>query len=110
MPRLDKTLKKVLASPFEKWWTKPVIVDEENNVNLTRETIVLGVSRAHIGVVDSNSTGAYQAIAQRAKLPEVTVPDVMPKMIELEYASVRQIAFEMLETLFAGYGEHLRVH
>lgn len=108
-PRLDNNLR-VQFSPFEKWWTKPVIVDAEKGVDMNREAILRSVSNTKVGVVDSKLTGAFEAIVNKAGLPETDARAASPELMEVMYASVRQIAFEVFDTLYGQYGEHLQIH
>lgn len=109
IPRLENNLR-IQFSPFEKWWTKPVLVEEEKGVNMNREAIVQRVANTRVGVVDSKLTGAFEAIVNKAQLPDTGAKAASPELIELMYASVRQIAFEILDTLYGQYGEHLQIH
>lgn len=107
--RLENNLR-IQYSPFEKWWTKPVLVEEEKGIDLNREAIVQRVANTRVGVVDSKLTGAFEAIVSKAGLPVTDAKAAPPELIEIMYASVRQIAFETLDTLYGQYGEHLQVH
>lgn len=107
--RLENNLR-IQYSPFEKWWTKPVIVEEEKGIDLNREAIVQRVANTRVGVVDSKLTGAFESIVSKAPLPDTGGKAASPELIEIMYASVRQIAFETLDTLYGQYGEHLQVH
>lgn len=109
IPRLENNLR-IQFSPFEKWWTKPVLVEEEKGVNMNREAIAQSVANTRVGVVDSKLTGAFEAIVNKAPLPDTGAKAASPELIEVLYASVRQIAFEMLDTLYGQYGEHLQIH
>ncbi|MBI5643494.1 MAG: hypothetical protein HY954_08480 [Deltaproteobacteria bacterium] len=109
VPRLDTNLR-IQFSPFAKFWTKPVIVDEENNINLNREAIILAVSKSRVGVLASTLTGQYDNIMVKANLPDIEAAHIPAAMLELEYASARQIAFELMVTLNEQCGDLLQLH
>ncbi len=100
-PRLDNNVRsKKKKAAFDEWWTKPVIVDEKVKLSMTRETITLAVASSNIGEINPKLTGAFDELQRKESAGWVNAgPGVAPDMVEIEFASVRQIAFELLNSL-----------
>lgn len=97
VPRLGTNPKFMKRVDFEKWWTKPVVVDEAKNLRLSRKDIIIGVSQSSYGAVDPKLDPAFTALIQGSWKADMTP---MPELIEMIYVSVRQIAYELRRTLF----------
>lgn len=85
---------------FDAWWNKPVIVDPERKLTLTRREIVLAVSNTHAGMANKKLDEAYNNLLRRRSPvwdAEMTVVDA--EMLYVEFASVRHMAFEILRSL-----------
>ena len=99
---LKKLLTRFLPKPKEvKVETKqPVIVDEKRKMSLTRQDVTLAVASANIGEINPKLTGAFEDLLRKESRGWVTDSAAVPlDMIEIEYASLRQIAFELLNSL-----------
>lgn len=100
-PRLGRNPRiKSAMIPFEAWWRKTEIVDEEKGLDLTREGIVIAVSNTQANEVDPSLNDSYNRILLKTGSGwtdehEATHAD----MILIEFASVRQIAYELLRSL-----------
>ncbi|MBI5888574.1 MAG: hypothetical protein HZB82_07690 [Deltaproteobacteria bacterium] len=99
--RLDNNVRsKTRKVSFDQWWHKPVIVDEKRKMSLTRRDVTLAVASANIGEINPKLTGAFEELLRKESRGWITDSTVVPlDMIEIEYASLRQIAFELLNSL-----------
>lgn len=99
--RLDNNVRsKTRKVSFEQWWHKPVIVDEKREMSLTRRDIALAVASSNIGEINPKLTGAFEELMRKESRGWITDSTAVPlDMIEIEYASLRQIAFEFLNSL-----------
>lgn len=100
-PRLDNNVRsKTKKVTFEQWWHKPAIVDEGNKRSLTREDITLAVASSNIGEINPQITGAFEKLLRKEPQSWISGSTSVPiDMIDIQYASLRQIAFELLNSL-----------
>lgn len=105
VPRLGGNPALQKQAPFDLWWNKKVYVDESKNIALSRQTILLGVANSPVGSADHNLSGAFAALTGN-KTPEraveaAEVGESDSDMTAVMFASVRQIAHELLISLKA---------
>ncbi len=86
---------------FDEWWNKPVVIDQAKKVRLTRGAIALNVANALGGEADKNLNEAYNSLIQKYfNGPAVEIAgDQPPYDAQIEFVSVRQMAFELLKAL-----------
>ena len=91
-----------ITIPFEAWWTKVVIVDDERQ-QLTRRDLVLAVANQDGGAhVDPELSEVYAKLSRFNSLGWETPPGPHGAAIPMENpvpACIRQIAHEVLVTL-----------
>ncbi len=103
-PRIQ--MKKVT---FTEWWNKTVIADPEKKVKLTRASIVLNVANSVGGPVESRLDEAYDRLTQAYfSGPVVEIAGGKPYDAQIEFASVRQMAFEVLKSLVEQLPEYFQ--
>lgn len=89
------------TSPFPEWWTEPV-VEDRNGDPVTREAMVLAIANKEGAHVDPELDGVYAALTKANSLGW-TYPDAegvdRPLQGNIGHATVRQVAWEFLETL-----------
>ncbi len=105
VPRLGGNPALQKQAPFDLWWSKKVYVDESKNIALSRQSILQGVVNSPVGSSDHNLSGAFAALTGD-KTPERAVDaeelvGTDSEMIAVMFASVRQIAHELLISLKA---------
>jgi len=86
---------------FEDWWNKIVIIDSENN-HFTRKDLILGLANKDGGShVDPELDEAYNKLTRQNSIGwKCRINKGLERGIEaIELASVRQIAYEVLESL-----------
>jgi hypothetical protein len=94
-PRIQ--MKKVT---FKEWWNKVVVADPEKKVTLTRATIILNVANSVGGPTESRLDAAYEKLTQAYfNGPVADIEGGTPYDAQIEFASVRQIAFELMRSL-----------
>jgi len=94
-PRIQ--MKKVT---FKEWWNKVAVADPEKKVSLTRAAVVLNVANSVGGPVESKLDAAYDKLIQAYfNGPVADIAGGTPYDAQIEFASVRQIAFEILRSL-----------
>ncbi len=94
-PRIQ--MKKVT---FKEWWNKTIIADPGRKVNLTRADVILNVANSVGGPVESKLDEAYDKLIQTYfNGPVVEIAGGKPYDAQIEFASVRQMAFEVLKTV-----------
>ncbi len=94
-PRIQ--MKKVT---FKEWWNKVAVADPEKKVKLTRAAIVLNVANSVGGPVELKLDAAYNRLTQAYfNGPVADITGGTPYDAQIEFASVRQIAFELLRSL-----------
>ncbi|MBI2412090.1 MAG: hypothetical protein HYV24_02645 [Deltaproteobacteria bacterium] len=100
-PRLGKNPRiRSAMVPFDEWWRKTEIVDEEKGLDLTREGIVIAVSNTQANDVDPSLNDSYNKILLKTAIGWVDEHEAThADMIMIEFASVRQIAYELLKSL-----------
>ena len=87
--------------PFERWWTRPVIVDDQQR-EMSRRDIVLTMANQDGGAhVDPELDSTYACLQRQNSIGWNFIggaPQGGP-VLGVELASVRQISWELLETL-----------
>lgn len=85
---------------FENWWTRPVLVDDEK-VGISRREIVLSLVNKDGGAhVDPELERTYARLTRQNSLGWYVIKEGFDKPIfGVEFASVRQITWELLVTL-----------
>lgn len=86
---------------YEQWWNKKVIVDEEFNIVLTREGVIEAVANTFSREqVDPKLNDFYNETILKCGLGWVDEKAALQlSMIPIEFASVRQIAYELIKAL-----------
>lgn len=85
---------------FDEWWHKPVIVDSGKGVDISRREIVISVSNTYHGEFDPRLNKAYNELILKNRLDWVDEDAAVPEdLVEIEFASVRHIAFELIRSL-----------
>lgn len=106
VPRLSQDDRiKVKTVSLKEWLEKPVIVDTSKNTRITRESIVLSVANANIGIINQELTGAYERLTLKPYDESIMAP--IGDLIQIEYASVRHIAFELILSMEDQFPEYL---
>lgn len=85
--------------PFDLWWNKPVVIDEDRKLNMSREALVLAVINSNVGMVDSKLTESFKQIMRKISNVIVEGPAFPGELAPMFYASIRQIAFELINAL-----------
>ena len=100
-PRLGRNPRiKSAMVPFEAWWRKTEIVDEEKGLDLTREGIVIAVSNTQANDVDPSLNDSFNKLLLKAAIGWIDEHEAArADMMVIEFASVRQIAYELLKSL-----------
>lgn len=107
MPRLDQNIKFLgRKSSLEHWWNKVVIAEPSNNVRLTREDVVLDMAGTNAGVANAQITSAFEELKKKEALNWTSDRPIRADMLQLEAASVRQIAYELLKALCDVFPEY----
>lgn len=93
--------------PFEKWWEKIVIADNQGN-KLTRRDIILDVTNKEGGAhIDSKLNEEYARLVKNNTLGWKYVHgDEEGDMEGIELASIRQITYEVLKSLKDEFPEY----
>lgn len=103
-PRIQ--MKKVT---FTDWWNKVAVADPEKKVKLTRAAIVLNVANSVGGPVESRLNEVYDRLTQvYFNGPVVEIAGGTPYDAQIEFASVRQVAFEVLKSLVEQLPEYFQ--
>jgi hypothetical protein len=83
---------------FDDWWGRPVLVDPEKGISLSRASVVEESTSIPAGPGDRKLDQAFGDLGLEG--PGATGPRLVgADMAEIESASVRQIAYELLLTL-----------
>lgn len=87
---------------FHSWWTRPVVVDLARN-KFSRKDLVLVMADQDGGAhVDPSLEQSYARLSRQNSMGWYTTGLIADRPVEgIEFASVRQIAWELLETLEA---------
>lgn len=109
-PRLGMNPRiKMKKAPFKDWWNKIVVVDPEKKVELTRAAIVLNVANSMGGPVDDKLDEAYMKLTEAYfSGPIAEIEGGKPYDAQIEFASVRQMAFEALKSLVEQLPEYFQ--
>lgn len=109
VPRLDDApnVPQRKAS-FDEWWNKPVIVDQQKNITITRKTLILSVANTAVGPMNTQLTGQYQKIMENyaVDFEKEGIYGVAPEMVAVEFASARHVAFEILKSIEEQFPEY----
>jgi len=99
--RLDSNVRsKTKKVSLDQWWNKPVIVDKKREMSLSRKDVTLAVGSSNIGEINPKLTGTFEVLLRKEPRSWITDSAAVPlDMIEIEYTSLRQIAFELLNSL-----------
>lgn len=87
---------------FDEWWNKPVIVDSSKGLGLSREGIIISVSNTYADSLDRTLHKEYNRLILENSLDWVEEGECVEKdetMMQMEFASSRHIAFELLKSL-----------
>ena len=107
IPLLDGYTKEAAGHcPFDAWWDEAVVIDVQGN-SFSRRQCILSVADQDGGAhVDPHLNEAYAALSRKNALgwlqPSPSGGKAIPDVI---FASVRQIAHEVLMTLEPGYSK-----
>jgi hypothetical protein len=87
--------------PFQTWWEKDVILVDESRTQITRRDVVLFVANQDGGShVDPDLDAVYHALSRGQAMGwKVHTPEGERPMSEPTAPCLRQIAYEVLETL-----------
>lgn len=99
IPRFDKSAK-IKNLSFDQWWNKPVIIDREKGVELTRRDIVYAVTASNVGTTDPRLHSAYEEISSSVPFGQASTGSLNADMVSPLFASVRQISYELLGSLY----------
>jgi hypothetical protein len=101
-PHLDRNVRKLVS--FNIWWSGIVIIDSRER-NINRKKLVLAVANQDGGAhVDPKLDTTYADLSQKNSMQHMAVSETSEKpMTGIEYATIRQIAHEMLCTLDPTY-------
>ncbi|TAN63443.1 hypothetical protein EPN18_02360 [bacterium] len=107
VPRLQQNIKFLdRKAPLNTWWNKVVIAEPANNVRMTREDVVLDLAGSNTGIADGQITGLFEAVMEKEKTDWKSDRPIRADMLQLETASVRQIAYELLKALHDHFPEY----
>lgn len=85
---------------FDEWWHRPVIVDGGKGAAISRREIVISVSNTYHGEFDPRLNKAYNELILKNRLDWVDESAAVPEdLVEIEFASARHIAFELITSL-----------
>ncbi|MFQ5737005.1 MAG: hypothetical protein ACE5GY_09105 [Thermodesulfobacteriota bacterium] len=98
VPRFNRNTN-IKAVSFDSWWNKPVIVDTEKEINLTRRDIVYAVAASNVGTTNTGLLAAYEEITSKVPFGQVTSSSINSDMVQPFFASVRQISYELLGSI-----------
>ncbi|MBI5643493.1 MAG: hypothetical protein HY954_08475 [Deltaproteobacteria bacterium] len=100
-PRLGKNPRiKSSKSTFDEWWNKLEIIDSENGISLSREGIILAVSNTYAPGTDPELNEEFNRIILNSPIGWVNEKaGVSESLMSIEFASARQIAYELLLSL-----------
>lgn len=99
----------VKKEPYIKWWKKPVIVERNQEIELTRKDLVLAVTNQDGGAhVDHNLDEDYAKLTKFNALGYNIFINgkLQPMIVGPELASIRQIAHEVLKSLKDEFPEY----
>jgi len=99
IPRFDKN-PRVKNLSFDLWWNKPVLVNKDENVSMTRRDIVYAVAASNVGTTNPKLHAAFEAISNSVPFGQTTTVSLKADMAQPLLASVRQISFELLGSLY----------
>jgi hypothetical protein len=89
---------KAMRVTFHDWWNKPVFVDRERNVLTRKDLVTIAANQDGVAHVDPALDARYANLAQA--LGWQAVSGSSPRFMEgAEAAAIRQITYELLETL-----------
>ncbi len=102
VPHLDSVAPKLVS--FEKWWARPVIIDFKQR-EITRKRLILAVANQDGGAhVDPELDDIYADLSQSNSMSRMYSSGASwQPLVDVEHASVRQVAHEMLRTLDPAY-------
>lgn len=87
---------------FKDWWRAPILRDQQGN-SFTREELVLALANKDGGAhIDAALDEAYEALTRDNSMGFTQGEDNRPITNSLVHASVRHIAYELLETIEGG--------
>lgn len=105
-PRLDTALRKEQI-PFDVWWQKEIVIKHKQPPTaLTRKDLVLAAANKDGGAhVDKDLDPTYDYVRQGSGLgltitlnPKLGLPELKASFENIHFASLRQIAFELLNS------------
>jgi len=99
VPRFDKCAN-IKSLSFDLWWNKPVIIDKEKGVEMTRRDIVHAVIATNVGTTDPRFHRTYEEITNVIPFGQTPSKGLGGDLIQPLYASVRQISYELLGSLY----------
>lgn len=99
IPRFDKN-PNIKSLSFDQWWNKPVIIDKEKGIEMTRKDIVHAVTASNVGTTDPRLHTAYEEITHNLPFGQGTTTSLNADMVQPLFASVRQISYELLGSLY----------
>lgn len=98
-PRLGLNPNLSKKADFEKWWTKPVIVDEQRGIRLSRGSILNGTSKSPVGSVNFKLTADYEALTNMKEIVPQQAAESENEFVSVMFASTRQIAYELMRSV-----------
>lgn len=92
---------KTRKASFEEWWNKTVIVEPEMGLSLTRKDIIYSVSNTEgVLLTDPKLNQTFNELILRHPIGWVDEKKgVQRELLQVEFASVRQMAYELLKAL-----------
>ena len=99
IPRFDKS-PNIKNLSFDLWWNKPVIINKDENVSMTRRDIVYAVASSNVGTTNPRLHAAFEEISRSVPFGQVTTATLNNDMVMPLFASVRQISYELLGSLY----------
>lgn len=99
IPRFDKN-PNIKSLSFELWWNKPVIIDKEKGIEMTRRDIVYAVTASNVGTTNPQLHAAFEEISRNWPFGQATSAGLNSDVVQTLFASVRQISFELLGSLY----------
>lgn len=99
IPRFDKN-PNIKNLSFDLWWNKPVIINKNENVSMTRRDIVYAVAASNVGTTNPRLHTAFEEISRSVPFGQVTSGSLNADMVLPLFASVRQISYELLGSLY----------
>lgn len=98
VPRFDKS-PNIKTLSFEKWWNKPVVIDEDKGINMSRKDVAYAVAASNVGVTNPKLHKSFEEISNSFPFGQATTGSLKSDMVQPLFASVRQIAYELLGSL-----------